>query len=75
MKYSKEKIIAYEKALENCQVGKWYRFESVDDEELLRDLIDDYHQKGIIEFEFNKDATKFKKVMEWYKYENKQQKV
>lgn len=75
MKNYQEKILEYERALENCPLGKWYRFESVDNEALLRALVEDYHQKGIIEFEFSNDFTRFRKVMEWYKYESSQPKI
>jgi len=60
-----EVIDHYEKSMKRWQFKKWYRFDSVQHPDILKYLVLDYHNKGLIEFTLNADHTKFRMENDW----------
>ena len=55
-------IDQYDKSILLMPQGKWYRFDSVPNESLLRYLIGEYNRLGLIEFSLSNDMSEFRKV-------------
>lgn len=56
-----KEIDRYDLAILKMPEGKWYKFNSVENERLLRYLVSEYHRLNLIEFTLNDDYSEFRK--------------
>ncbi len=59
--FDSAKTDRYDRSILRMPKNVWYRFDSVDDEALLRYLVSEYHRLKLIEFTISSDNAQFRK--------------